>query len=312
MREYQLTTPVVFIIYNRPETTMRVFNVIREAKPAHLLVIADGPRENHPQDVEKCKATREIIELVDWKCEVLTNFSDENLGCKKRVSSGLDWAFECVEQAIILEDDCVPHSTFFRYCQELLEHYKNDNRIMLISGNNFQPAGEQYTDSYYFSRYPHIWGWATWRRAWKYFDVNMTLWPSFRDGEWLECILENKRDIDYWDEIFERTFDGITDSWGYALLFTCWSQGFLAISPICNLVSNIGFGFDATHTTKINKYANMEIYPVDFPLKHPPFVIRNVGADRYTQKHLYSYKFISRIHIMIKEKIRRLLRTKKE
>lgn len=309
MKENQLNTPVVFIIFNRPDTTAQVFSVIREIKPTQLLVIADGPREDHPEDVEKCAITRRIIEQVDWKCEVLTNFSDKNLGCKKRVSSGLDWVFECVEKAIILEDDCLPHPTFFRFCQELLEQYKNDNRIMLISGNNFQPVQDQSENSYYFSRYPHIWGWATWRRAWNKYDVNMKPWPSFRDGDWLECILENGHDIKYWTDIFNETYNGDVDSWAYALLFTSWIHSFLAIQPTFNMVSNIGFGKEATHTTKKkNKYADLKIYPADFPLRHPPFVIRNVDADRYTQKHLYRYKFHSRIYLSLLKKIKGYLK----
>ena len=287
MEENQLKIPVVLIIFNRPEPTKRVFEIIRAARPSQLYVVADGPREDHPKDAEKCTAARAIVDGVDWKCVVFTNYADNNLGCKRRVSSGLDWVFNQVEQAIILEDDCLPHPSFFHFCQELLDRYKNDNRVMLISGDNFQPIQDQSVFSYYFSRYPHIWGWATWRRAWKKFDVNMKSWPSFRNGGWLEYILENRQDLIYWEEIFNKTFNGEIDSWAYALLFSCWSQSLLAISPTFNLVSNIGFGIDATHTTGVNKLANMEIFPADFPLKHPPFVIRDVDADRYTQQHLF-------------------------
>ena len=304
MLENRLETPVTFIIFNRPDTTQQVFEVIRKAKPPQLFVIADGPRDNHPQDIEKCAMTRKIIEQVDWKCEVLTNFADKNLGLKKRVSSGLDWVFEIVEHTIILEDDCLPHPTFFRFCQELLERFKNDHRIMLISGNNFQPVQDQTEHSYYYSRYPHIWGWATWRRAWKEFDVNMELWPSFRDGAWLEYILDNRQDIKYWENAFEKTFAGEVDSWGYALLFACWVHSFLVVQPTFNMVYNIGFGKEATHTTrKKNKYSNFKVFPADFPLNHPPFMIRNVHADRYTQKNLYRYKFLSRIYLSLFKKI---------
>ena len=303
MNEKQLNTPVVFIIFNRPDTTAQVFSVIRESKPTQLLVLADGPRGDHPQDVEKCAATRAIIEGVDWNCEVFTKFAENNLGCKRSVSSGLDWVFDQVEQAIILEDDCLPHPTFFRFCQELLERYKDDDRIMMISGDNFQPIQHQSEHSYYFSRYPHIWGWATWRRSWKEFDVSMKVWPSFRDGGWLKHILERRQDIKYWTVKFNETFSGEIDSWGYAFLFTCWVHGFLAIQPTFNMVSNIGFGKGATHTTG-NKYADLKVYPADFPLRHPPFVIRNVSADRYTQKHLYRYPFLSRLDLHFRKKVK--------
>ena len=152
------STPVAFIIFNRPDTTKRVFAEIAKARPPKLLVIADGPRADHPADVEKCAAVRAIIDGVDWDCEVLKNYSDVNLGCKRRVSSGLDWVFDTVEEAIILEDDCLPHPTFFRFCEEMLEKYRDDKRIAMISGDNLQFGRKRTGYSYYFSRYPHIWG----------------------------------------------------------------------------------------------------------------------------------------------------------
>jgi hypothetical protein len=165
MADFQLTTPVAFLIFNRPDTTAKVFEAIRQAKPPKLLVVADGPRPDRPDDIEKCKAARGVVEQVDWDCEVLRNYSDVNLGCKKRVSSGLDWVFNTVEEEIILEDDCLPHPTFFRFCEELLDYYRHDERIMVISGDNFQ-FGRNCTEySYYFSRYNHCWGWSTWRRS---------------------------------------------------------------------------------------------------------------------------------------------------
>ena len=178
MSDFQLTTPVAFLIFNRPDTTARVFEAIRQAKPPKLLVVADGPRPDRPDDVEKCKAARAIIDRVDWACEVLTNYSDLNLGCGKRPATGITWVFEQVEEAIIFEDDCLPHPSFFRFCEELLNYYRHDERIMVISGNNFQFGRNRTDDSYYFSRYNHIWGWASWRRAWEYFDYDLKLWPK--------------------------------------------------------------------------------------------------------------------------------------
>src|SRR5512139_3287315 len=176
MSDWQLKTPVAFIIFNRPDTAERVFAEIAKARPPKLLVVADGPRANRSGEAEKCAATRAIIDRVDWDCEVLTNFSDTNLGCKNRVSSGIDWVFEQVPEAIILEDDCLPHPTFFRFCEELLERYRDDERIGMISGDNFQ-LGQKRTDaSYYFSRYNHIWGWASWRRAWRHYDREASAW----------------------------------------------------------------------------------------------------------------------------------------
>lgn len=174
-------TPVAFMIFNRPEKTARVFAEIRKARPTQLFIVADGPRTE--QEKEKTDATRAVTEHIDWECEVKRNYSDVNVGCKMRVSSGISWIFENVENAIILEDDCVPEQSFFPYCQELLERYKDDTRIMHISGDNFEwgRTGNFESDaSYYFSRIPHVWGWATWRRAWNLYDINMTSWPECR------------------------------------------------------------------------------------------------------------------------------------
>lgn len=283
MNKARLITPVVLIIFNRPVTSARVFEAIREVEPHQLFVIADGPRENNPRDIDLCNRTRSIIEGVDWECEVVTNFSDNNLGCKKRVSSGLDWVFDLVDQAIILEDDCLPHSSFFWYCQELLDLFENDARIMSISGDNFQPGVFQDGYSYYYSRYAHIWGWATWRRAWKMYDEHMKLWALANKRDLLRSILDDKIAFEYWKTNFSMTYDGSINSWAYAWLFTCWMQNALTIIPSVNLVTNIGFGEDATHTKKISDQANIETQKMTFPLNHPPYMIRNKLADQYAQ-----------------------------
>jgi hypothetical protein len=303
MTDFQLTTPVAFLIFNRPDTTARVFEAIRQAKPPKLLVVADGPRPDRPDDVEKCKAARAIIDGVDWDCEVLTNYSDVNLGCKSRVSSGLNWVFEIVEEVIILEDDCLPHSTFFRFCEELLDYYRHDERIMVISGDNFQ-FGRKCTDynSYYFSRYPHCWGWATWRRAWKYFNFDMKLWPIIRDGEWLKSISHNSKDRRYWTKIFQSSYDNKVKSWAYCWTFACWIQNGLTILPNVNLVSNIGFGEGATHTSSSkSKVANLPVEEMIFPLKHPPFLLRHVEADDFTHNNNYASNLWLRFNSKIKQ-----------
>jgi hypothetical protein len=164
---------VALIIFNRTDTTKKVFEVLRQVKPAKLLVIADAPRHNYPDDIEKCAATRQIIEQVDWNCQVIKNYSEKNLGNKLRISTGLNWVFEQVEQAIILEDDCLPHPSFLPFCEDLLDKYQDDQRIMTRSGNNFQFGRKRTEYSYYFSRYTLIWGWATWRRAWQHYDAEM-------------------------------------------------------------------------------------------------------------------------------------------
>ena len=281
--EWSLSTPVAFLIFKRPDTTEKVFREIRRARPQKLLVVADGPRADRPGEDEKCAEARAVVEQVDWDCEVLTNYSDTNLGCKRRVSSGLDWVFEEVEEAIILEDDCVPHPSFFRYCEELLEKYRDDTRVMSISGDNFQFGRTLTDDSYYFSRYVHVWGWATWRRAWKLNDVQMRLWPKVRDEGWLGDILRDTGAVKYWTGIFQSFYEGRIDTWDYAWLFSCWLQSGLCILPNVNLVSNVGFGSEGTHTLDEDPLSDLPANEMPFPLRHPAFMVRDTVADDFTQ-----------------------------
>jgi hypothetical protein len=277
-----METPVAFFIFNRPKQTEKVFSIIRQAKPSKLFIVADGAREKHSEDQCKCLQAREIVSEIDWECEVLTNFSDINLGCKYRVASGIDWVFEQVEEAIILEDDCLPHPSFFPYCDELLKKYRYDTRITSISGHNSNLRRERTTDSYYFSRYNCVWGWATWRRAWANYDVNMKLWNTICDGNWLNDILDNASAVTQWKNIFQNTYDDKVDTWDYQWRFACWIQSGLTVLPSVNLISNIGYGADATHTKIVNsELANLPITAMSFPLQHPEFVIRNANSDRY-------------------------------
>ena len=297
-----MRTPIAFLIFNRPDTTKQVFDLIREAKPPKLLVIADGPRHDKVGEVEKCMATRAIIDLVDWDCEVITNYSDINLGCRLRVSSGIDWVFEQVEEAIILEDDCLPDPSFFRYCDELLERYRSDTRIMFISGDNFQFGRKSTTDSYYFSKCisstPPIWGWATWRRAWKYYDVDLKLWETIAASDWLEDILRDRAAVKLWKSKFKSVYDRRFDTWDFQWVFACWSQSGLIICPNINLVSNIGYGADATHSKSIvSDFANIPIESMSFPMQHSKFTICDAKADRYSQGSMKQWTRIGQILI---------------
>ncbi|MBP2626011.1 MAG: hemolytic protein HlpA-like protein [Firmicutes bacterium] len=287
MSDFKLTTPVAFFIYNRIDSSETIFEQIRSAKPPKLLVIADGPHVDRPNDKEKCAATRAIIDRVDWDCEVIKNYSDINLGMGTRQRSGFNWIFQKLEEVIILEDDTVPHPTFFRYCQEMLERYRNDERIMAISGCNFQFSDQQPKYSYYYSKFGHYWGWAGWRRAWKYYDPTMTLWPQIRDKGLLFNILGNEKSVQYWTQMLDKTYSGEIDTWDYQWTFSCWLQNGLIIIPSVNLVSNVGFGPGATHTTRITEAANVATAAMNFPLKHLPFIIRHVQADNFVQE-LYS------------------------
>lgn len=300
MSKWQLKTPVAFIIFNRPDTTERVFSEIAKAKPPKLLVIADGPRANRSGEAERCVTARAVIERVDWPCEVLTNFSDVNLGCKRRVSSGIDWVFNNVEEAIILEDDCLPDPGFFRFCQEMLDRYRGDERVAMISGDNFLFGKKNIPESYYFSRYMHIWGWASWRRAWKDYDVEITAWPAVRSSGLIENLFRSQGERDYWRQAFDGVFDGRIDTWDYQWVLSCWLQSRLAIMPGVNLISNIGFGPAATHTTGASVYADMATRAIAFPLRHPQHVYPNAIADDITGRGQFTTSFYRRLVNKIK------------
>lgn len=299
--------PIVFIIFNRPDTTKIVFDKIRMYQPKRLFVIADGPRLNKTGEKELCQEARNIVQ-VDWDCEVEFIYSDENLGCQKRITSGLDTVFMKVEQAIILEDDCVPHPDFFPYCEEMLEIYKDNERIMAISGNNFQSGEFELESSYYFSVFPHCWGWATWRRAWDKMDVEMTEWPTIKENNDFNKYFYDLYVNKYWTEIFDNTYEGNIDSWAYPWTFSCWNNNGLTILPAKNLVNNIGFSINATHTKfKDSKLLNRIAQALKFPLEHPKKIEVNKKADNFTSNHVYNVR-------LLKEKIitneRKMLFTK--
>ncbi len=277
--EKSFDIPILFIIFNRPNTTIRVFNQIKKIKPKKLYVVADGARNNKEGEDSKCNEVRGIINSIDWDCEVFKNYSEINLGCKNRLSSGISWFFENEEMGIILEDDCLPDISFFYFCKELLIKHKDNERIGMISGNNFQFGKIKNEYSYYFSKYSHIWGWATWRRAWKKYDVNMKKWPLLRKK--ISSVLPNIFDTVYWKIIFDDVYKGKIDTWDYQWTFTCFINNYLSIIPSINLVSNIGFcQKNATHTQRINKFSNMKMSSINFPLSHPKTIEDDKRSDK--------------------------------
>lgn len=282
-----MMTPILFLVFNRPDVTQLVFETIRQAKPLRLYIAADGPRKSRPDEVEKCQQVRQIATRIDWDCEVKTLFREENLGCRVAVSKAISWFFDHEEEGIILEDDCLPHPTFFQYCHELLDYYRHDNRIMVISGTNFQFGRKRGDFSYYFSRFNHCWGWATWRRAWKCYDSNMSAWAYIRDNDYLSHILDNRKSVKNWTNYFDMTYSNKEDTWDRVWTLSCWCQNGLTILPQINLISNIGCGENSTHTKFVSKIANMKVGAMDFPLRHPVFVIRDKWADDFTDRQQF-------------------------
>lgn len=293
---FSLKTPVAMFIFNRRDVTARVFAEVRRAQPKQLFLISDGARSDRPGEERQVSLTREIVTDIDWECDVKTLFADRNMGCKTRVSSGLAWVFEQVEDAIILEDDCLPHPSFFGYCQELLDRYRDDERIGAISGNNFQEGVSRTPHSYYFSKYFHCWGWASWRRTWQNFDLNFQTWPSFRDQGGLLTVADSPTESWYWTRLFNEQYSGDTtvSSWAYPWLYSAWAQNALTILPDVNLISNIGFSGEGTHCTDSDsEFANMDVYDIG-TLQHPETVFRSVEADQVSFGRKYYRDSISR------------------
>lgn len=287
---FQLTTPVVFMVFNRPSKTRLVFEAIAKAKPTKLLVIADGPRSDRSDDQIKCQEVREIIDNgMNWECEVIKNYAPQNMGCKNRISSGLDWVFKNVEEAIILEDDCLPDQSFFPFCQELLKKYAHDQRIMHIGGFNIAANNKRPTcsESYFFSQVGLICGWATWRRAWQYYDVNISSWPEAKQSNMLGGIFSDKAVISHYESLFDQYYNRLVDSWDSQWLLIRWIQKGLSITPKTNLVTNIGFDTDAAHKAidPNDERAHVPVIPMTFPLTHPASQIVDSRADAYTLKH---------------------------
>ena len=247
----------------------------------NLFIAADGPRTDIEGEARKCQEARNILSRIDWNCQTENLFREKNLGCKIAVSSAITWFFDNVEEGIILEDDCLPDPSFFGFCQELLQYYRNDTRISMISGDNFQNGITRGSASYYFSKHPHIWGWATWRRAWEKYDVNMTTYPLFSKNNQLANIFSDTSEQNYWYRLLDKTFRGEIDTWDYQWFYTVWRQNGLSITPNVNLVSNIGYDSQATRTKKDKKnLANLKTERLD-RIIHPKSVVANKDADDY-------------------------------
>jgi hypothetical protein len=278
-----MRAPVAVIIFNRPEATKQVLAELAKVEPRRLFVIADGPREDHPEDRDRCMAARALFETVPWECDVMRCYADVNLGCGRRPATGVSWVFDQVEEAVILEDDCVPHPTFFRFCDELLAKYRDDERIMHIAGNNFQFGQTRGPFSYFFSRFNLAWGWASWRRAWRHFDLKLSMWPLLRDTGWLLDVVGDPEAARVWQREFDRAHaqHGDVDYWDHQWTFACWAHNGLSILPTSTLITNIGFGTDATHTrSSRDRRAFLSTEEMRFPMSHPPYVARSVEADR--------------------------------
>ena len=295
---WSFNTPVTLIVFNRPENTAQVFEAIRKIKPKQLFVIADGPRSDRLGEEELCAKTRAIIDTVDWDCKVYKNYSDINLGCRKRIGmTGLPWVFETVDETIVLEDDCLPHHSFFRFCQILLEKYRYDEKVLAICGTNHLKKWKARQQSYHFSDHFSAWGWATWKRVWDRYDINMQSWEKPEMKEYVKGSIQNIKRFSMYEKFLDETYNKKNSSWAYQMLYLGLSTSGLTIVPAQNLISNIGFGENATNTDSEGDIrANLPIYETNFPLKDPLSISVDKSFENWRHFRFFSRSITARIY----------------
>jgi hypothetical protein len=280
--------PVVLFGFNRPLEIQAVFAQIATLKPARLFLVADGPRLGYPSDEVLCHQVRTIISNVTWECQIFKLFFDTNQGCRQAIIQGLNWVFENETKAIILEDDCIPDPSFFSFCQELLDYYQDNDRIMSIGGYRYLPDEIQSTESYCFSKYTQSWGWATWRRAWDLMDSELMTWEDISQSTWLEAYLANPKYLAYWKYIFNKMRRGM-NAWDYAWAYSCWRNNGLTIHPKVNLITPIGFGNNATHNTDKSHPASFrKAISISLPLTHPSEIRTFAATEDWIEKYNFS------------------------
>lgn len=307
---YQVQSPILFLVFNRPDVTALVFNEIKKAKPKKLYVAADGARDI--KELNKCNIVREIATNIDWDCELITLFREKNLGCKYAVSSAISWFFENEEQGIILEDDCLPSNDFFRFCDEMLSFYKDETKVRFIGGSNFQFGTKRGEASYYFSNLTHVWGWASWRRVWNEYDVELAKFKELDHYELFNSIFKNPFLANDWYEIIRKLYNNEIDTWDYQLTITnLFSRG-LSVIPNANLISNIGFGNNATHTFSANGFENIPYGKLDEIIMHPISFLPESDADFFTlnKEHNIEERNKKNHFVSKKEKLNRVFSEK--
>ena len=314
--------PILLIVWRRPHTLRQVIDALRPVAPSLLYVACDGPNPERQGEATKVAATRQVIEEeIDWTCQINKFYSDVNNGCRLGVTRAINWFFEHVEEGIILEDDCVPHTDFFSYCASLLERYRWDSRVWGICGSNFQLGNRRGNASYYFSIHGDSWGWATWRRCWIHYRNDTEQWDRVCQQGVLKNIFSNPHEVDYWSHTLDTLFrQGLPDTWDYQWWLTSWCNHGLHAWPNTCLVSNVGFDRDATHTFGLNSFLNAKLQELG-PITHPQFVLPDRHADDFAfmhrrgglemierKKFRYLYPFFARLRKLKHQGLRQYLK----
>jgi hypothetical protein len=285
MSKSSTEVPILLIWFNRPEHARRLLNQLREMRPSLVYVAIDGPRPGHPTDIDQVSKSVALLDGIDWPCKVERLIRSENMGCKFGVSSAIDWFFSKVEEGIILEDDCLPDPSFFAFCTDLLTRYRNVPSVMHIGGSNLINGKWWGDDSYLFTKVCHIWGWASWRRAWQHYDLKMTDYPD-RKNLLLQQQITDRGSRIFWESVFDKAYTNRVDTWDYQWVYTIWKKNGLCILPAINLISNIGFDQYATHTKYVTEFAELSTGSLTV-LKHPQTIEDNQVATEWIFRKLY-------------------------
>ncbi len=304
MESESFDTPILFLIFNRPQTTEVVFKRIREVRPKHLFISADGPRQDRPDEARLCAEARSVVSAIDWDCRVHTRFLDRNHGCRLGVSSAITWFFENINEGIVVEDDCLPDTSFFHFTRSLLEHYRDNPRIMHIGGTNFQDGRTRGSGSYYVSNLSHIWGWGTWKRAWEQFDLNLVAFPQLRKQNFFAGVFPNSQMKEFWERRFDLAFNNKIDTWDIQWQYALSVNEGLSVIPNKNLVTNIGFHEVATHTRDdFNILANIPASSIQ-QIHHPTSMDPDHEADYYSFRRYFSPSKPKKLYYVIRRTIK--------
>ncbi len=315
-----MNTPLLLLLFNRPEITKKLLIKLKTFKPKKIYINIDGPRKNYKNDIVLIKKVEHSLKIIDWKCKVLKKKNLTNYGCRKSVSQAINWFFQNENKGIILEDDCIPLESFFLFCEKMLSKYKKEKRIKVVSGSNFHKRKVFGNGDYYFSKYAHCWGWATWKRAWSEYEQSMDSWIKFRGTMKWKNFHHNKYENKYWTKIFNRVYRNQIDSWAYVWLFSVWKNQGITITPNTNLVENIGFGPDATTTIRYKNTNNFDNKSIKIKqIKDPKNLIINREADEIIFKthfngmyNFWPWRIIYIFKMICSDPITVLLKVKKK
>jgi hypothetical protein len=284
-------TPILLLFWRRPDTLKKVLYEIKKIRPKKLFLSCDGYKETDFATKKRVGESKQLIDqVIVWPCKIYKNYSDTHKGCKKSVSQAISWFFQHVTEGIILEDDCLPGSDFFRFCSMMLKKYRHNKNVWAITGNNFQQGIVRGNSSYYFSKYVHIWGWATWRRCWAHYDSSIKFWPQWRHSSAYRSTFQNSDEFTYWTRFFEETYQGWINTWDYQWLATVWRNRGMTVTPQKNLVTNIGIGKSGTHTKKGVRFLQVKKEKNPHRIIHPPDFLVDRGADDFVFRNLFLKK----------------------